>query len=172
MAHAPYLPVAPERFEDLFARVRDSCLERFGTDLVSLIVYGSAARRAVREFSDLDLLVVARNLPAEHGDRNRIGGEIDRSLRPYLDQFAIQTGWNPYLSFLFRTPEEANRVSRFYFDMTEEARLVFDRDGFFRAVLEQVAERLRRAGARRVQVGKRWYWDLKPDWKPGDRVEI
>jgi hypothetical protein len=172
MAHAPYLPIASERFDDLFARVRDACLERFGADLVSLVVYGSAARGSVRVFSDLDLLVVARNLPADAGDRNRIGGEIDRSLRPYLDAFAAQTGRNPYLSFLFRTPEEADRVSRLYFDMTEEARLVFDREGFFRGVLGRVVERLRRAGARRVQVGKRWYWDLKPDWKPGDRVEI
>jgi predicted nucleotidyltransferase len=172
MVHAPHLPVAPARFEELFARVRDACLERFGPDLVALVVYGSAARGKVREYSDLDLLVVARGLPAEHGERNRIGGEIDRALRPRLEEFAAQTGWNPYLSFLFRTPEEANRVSRFYFDMTEEARLLVDRDDFFRGVLDQVSERLRRAGARRVTVGKRWYWDLKPDWKPGDRVEI
>ncbi len=172
MADALHLPIAPGRFEELFARVREACLERFGPDLVALVVYGSAARGKVREFSDLDLLVVARGLPAEHGERNRIGGEIDRALRPSLEEFAAQTGWNPYLSFLFRTPEEANRVSRFYFDMTEEARLLVDRDGFFRDVLDHVAERLRGAGARRVQVGKRWSWDLKPDWKPGDRVEI
>ncbi|HWP57484.1 MAG TPA: hypothetical protein VNL14_06340, partial [Candidatus Acidoferrales bacterium] len=38
--------------------------------------------------------------------------------------------------------------------------------------LQRLRERLARLGARRVWRGNAWYWDLKPDFKPGDVFEI
>jgi hypothetical protein len=50
--------------------------------------------------------------------------------------------------------------------------LFFDRDGFFAGVLDRLRVSLRRLGARRIRTGSTWYWDLKPDFKPGDRIEL
>jgi len=38
--------------------------------------------------------------------------------------------------------------------------------------LSDFRERLDRLGARKVFQGDRWYWDLKPDYKPGEIFEI
>ena len=56
--------------------------------------------------------------------------------------------------------------------MTEDARILVDRGGFFAAALEDLRTRLRRLGARRVWRGAEWYWDLKPDYRPGEIFEI
>ena len=56
--------------------------------------------------------------------------------------------------------------------MVEEAKILFDREDFFRTVLRKVQARLKDLGARKVQVGKMWYWDLKPDYRPGEIFEI
>ena len=46
-------------------------------------------------------------------------------------------------------------------------------DGFFAAVLERLQRRLQELGARRhVDEDGYEYCDLKPDWKPGDVVEL
>jgi len=39
-------------------------------------------------------------------------------------------------------------------------------------VLERVRERLRELGAQRKQPGTVRYWDLKPDFRPGEVIEI
>ena len=47
------------------------------------------------------------------------------------------------------------------------------RDGFFAAVLDRLRQRLAELGSRRcVDPDGYEYWDLKPDWKPGDVVEL
>nr|WP_202798144.1 hypothetical protein [Methanocella conradii] len=56
--------------------------------------------------------------------------------------------------------------------MVEDAVIVYDKDGFFGKVLEKVRERLRELGSRRIRMGKKWYWVLKPDYHFGDVIRI
>jgi len=47
------------------------------------------------------------------------------------------------------------------------------KDGFFADVLSRLRARLEESGARRYLDGDGYeYWDLKPDWKPGDLVTL
>ena len=39
--------------------------------------------------------------------------------------------------------------------------------------LEAVRQRLRQLGSRRIErPDGSWYWDLKPDWRPGETIEL
>jgi hypothetical protein len=123
---------------------------RFGPDLVSVIVFGSHARGEARPESDVDLLIVAHSLPRSPFDRNA-----------------------PFRDAAREVSEEAQRVKPYYLGMLSGHVLLFDRDGFFRAVLERLQRRLAELGSRRyVDEDGYEYWDLKPDWKPGDVVEL
>lgn len=73
---------------------------------------------------------------------------------------------------LIKTKGEAARIVPLYLDLTEDAVLVYDREGFFAAVLARLRARLQVLGAVRKRMGQVRYWDLKPDWKPGERVEL
>jgi hypothetical protein len=49
----------------------------------------------------------------------------------------------------------------------------FDPDGFFSGVLARLQARLDALGARRLRDEDGYeYWDLKPDWRPGDVIEL
>ena len=85
---------------------------------------------------------------------------------------AHEAGLHPTFSAIFKTPAEVTAGSPLFLDMLDDARIVFDRDGFLREAFDAFATRLARLGARRIWRGEHWFWDLKPDYKPGDVFEL
>ena len=160
-----------ENFERLLTATLDAARDHYGDRLVTLAVFGSVARGTQRADSDVDLLLVCNALPPGRMKRMEEFSRVEDRLEPILrslEQHGISTSLSPIL----KTPEEVQRGSPIYLDLVEDARLLFDRDGFFGGYLDQLRERLARLGARRVWRGNAWYWDLKPDFKPGDVFEI
>ena len=172
MGEVPDTTKRTQIVEELTGKVVESLQSRLGERLVSVILFGSYARGQSGPDSDVDLLIVVEGLPASSLERQSflipLLMEIENPYRESLKP----TGWFPYVSTVLKTPEEADCVSRIYFDMVEEAKILFDREDFFRTVLGKVQARLKDLGARKIQVGRMWYWDLKPDYRPGEIFEI
>jgi predicted nucleotidyltransferase len=145
--------------------------EAYGPRLVAAAIFGSVARRTARPDSDLDLFLVVEGLPrgrrarfAEFRTiRGRLRGEIDA-----LAASGVTTDVRPVL----RTPDELQTHTPLMLDLTEDAVLLEDRGGVLAAALDDLRTRLQRLGSRRVWDGEGWYWDLKPDYKRGEIVEI
>lgn len=151
----------------VFDAVRRAALDVYGDRLVSLAVYGSYARGTQRPDSDLDLLVVVRDLPRHRPARWEEWDGVERLLAERL------RGRAPvHLSPLLKSPEAIVAGTPLLLDLTEDAVLLFDRDGFLAGRLEVLRRRLRQLGARRIRLdGDRWVWDLKPDYRPGEVFE-
>jgi predicted nucleotidyltransferase len=145
-------------------RLRGALESRFGDDLVTLAAFGSQVQGRARPESDLDLLLVIRGLPRQRFARRRLVHPIIRSVG---DEFADT------VSSILLTPEEAITVKPFYLGFLDGHRLIVDRDGFFRGVLDRLTERLRALGSRRLtdELGNP-YWDLKPDYVLGEDVVL
>jgi len=43
---------------------------------------------------------------------------------------------------------------------------------FFSCYLKDFKKRFDKMGAKRIEESERWYWLLKPDYKPGETFEI
>jgi hypothetical protein len=64
-------------------------------------------------------------------------------------------------------------VKPYYLGMLCGHVVLRDSGGFFAGVLDRLQRRLQELGARRyVDEDGYEYWDLKPDWKPGDVVTL
>lgn len=155
----------------LAARYASLLALALGDRLVSVVLFGSVARGEATPDSDIDLLIVARNLPRGVFARKRCLAEADTAFEAERSA-AEAAGFEARLARIVRTPEEASRPTPLYLDMTEDAVLLVDREGFFAGILDRLRESLRRTGARRVRTGRTWYWDLKPDLVPGEVVEL
>ena len=145
-------------------RFRDALESRFGADLITLAAFGSQVQGRERPESDLDLLVVIRGLPRQRLERRRLLSPLAHGVS---DAFAESA------SMILLTPEEAATIKPFYLGLLDGHRLVVDRGGFFRAVLDRLEHRLEELGSRRLtdELGNP-YWDLKPDYVLGEDVVL
>lgn len=157
--------------EEIERALLAECQRFYGKRLVSLVIYGSVARGTFSLDSDLDLLVVADPLPKGRIPRVREFEQVEAALRPDFAR-CKSAGWHIRLSPIFKAPAEVEAGSPLFLDMVEDARILFDRDGLFAARLDRLRERLYQLGSRRIWKGNIWHWDLKPDWKPGDVIEL
>lgn len=117
------------------------------------------------------MLVVCRALPSGAFRRQEVLEPVRESVQAELDRLWEQGCYADFTAVI-KTEMEAQRTHLLYLDMTEEAVILFDRGGFFAGVLARVRERLRELGARRRQLGGVRYWDLKPDFKPGEVIVL
>lgn len=163
------------RTHEVFAHLEEAlltaCRKVYGRRLVSLAVFGSVARGTARPDSDLDCLIVAEALPQGRGARVREFELVDQEMAHALAE-AEKLGVHTLVAPVFKTPEEARRGSVLFWDMTQEAKILFDRDGFLAALLDEVRTRLEKLGARRIVRDSTSYWDLKPDYRPGEIFEL
>jgi hypothetical protein len=119
----------------------------------------------------VDLLVICRELPVGAFRRQETLEPVREQLQADLDRLWEQGCYTDFTEVI-KTEIEARRTHPLYLDMTEEAVVLFDRGGFFAGVLERLRERLQELGAERKQLGRLRYWDLKPDFKPGEVIVL
>jgi len=156
-----------QRYEALLGRLLAALRKHYGEGLVACAVFGSVGRGTPRHDSDLDLLLVIRGLP--RGRLRRVEGflPVETRLEPAL-KTNDPPGTSIALSPVFKTPEEVEAGSPLFLDMVEDARILYDPQGFLSGYFQRLRMRLQQLGARRIRRGNAWYWELKPDLKPGE----
>ena len=156
----------------LFGAVREATRALYGKRLVALAVFGSWARGAATTASDLDLLVVAEPLPPSRLKRVREFRRVAEATRAARCRVWSAEGPEVELAPVFKTPAELAAGSPLYLDMTLWCELLVDRDGTLAAFLTDLRHRMQALGARRLRFKGGVFWDYKPDFRPGDVVEL
>lgn len=144
-----------------------------GKNLVSVVLFGSVARGDFSpDVSDLDFLLVFERLPASPEGQIRLSLRISQ---PVQEALRRPRGGGPYITFspILKTRTQAAYHTPLYLDMVEDAKILYDKGGFFKGVLDSMRARMRELGSvRKWLPDGRWYWDLKPDYKFGEVFEI
>ena len=148
-------------------------IEGFGEKLRSIILFGSIASGRMRPESDIDLLIIAENLPENYSERLK----LLRRMTVGIEEEAIRL-WRekkiyPLIDPIILTPEEASRIQPFYLDLLENSIIIYDKDRFMESVLEELKGRLERLRSRKVLLlNGSWYWIVKPNAKAGEVIEV
>jgi uncharacterized protein len=163
--------VIREQFDRLAQAVLGAARSTYGDRLVSLAVFGSAGRGTPRPDSDLDMLLVVRDLPNGRLARVAEFGAVEAAVRPVVRDM-WHSGLTVELSPVFKTPEELQQGSPLLLDMVDDAQVLWDGQGVLQQALGRLRARLSALGARRIWSGTAWHWDLKPDFQPGEVFEL
>ncbi len=142
-----------------------------GDRLTTIALYGSVARGEARATSDIDLFIVLRDPPLGAFKRRLLLQLVRDDLIHELEQLWQQRVYTDFVEVI-RSEAEAQLFHPLYLDMTTEAHLLYDRDGFLATILQRVRERLNTLGAQRRKLGTIVYWDLKPGLMPGEVIKL
>jgi len=159
------------RFAPLLDAITQAARRLYADRLESVAVFGSVGRGTMRPDSDIDLLVIVDPLPDGRLHRIEEFAPVEAAVVPLLEQ-AGAAERPTRLSAVIRTPAEARAGSPLMFDMIEDARILYDPHGVLHHALDDLKCRLEALGARRVWRDGWWYWDLKPDLRPGETFTI
>ncbi len=160
-----------EIFNEIEKRLLKELVNYYGSRLVTVAIFGSVGRGTPTYQSDIDVLIIAEELPRGRLRRVEEFQKVEERLEPFLKEFE-KDGVFTYLSPIFKTPEEALGGSLLFLDMIDDARILYDRDDFFKNLLEGLKKRLSELKAKRIWRGSTWHWVLKEDYKPGETIEI
>ena len=137
--------------------------------LVAVALYGSVARGEAQPESDIDLFVVHR------GDRLSVAHSFvevelelrDAALTTELEARGIPTNPMP----VFRSEPGLADTPWLLLDISHHGIILFDPRQVLSAKLASLRRRLVELGSRRIELADgSWYWDLKPDLRPGEIV--
>ena len=149
-------------------------LDRYGSRVYSIVLYGSVARRRAEKNSDVDLLLIIDGLPLSYSKRieELVSLEFDESIRCELE-FLRKEGYSTDLTYVPLTPNEAKSFRLLFLDILTDGVRLLDRDSFFEKLSNEFLGRLSSLGAEKVKVDDGlWYWVLKPDVKFGEMIQI
>lgn len=162
-----------EDVRDLLDQYFDMVKDHYGSRLLSIAVFGSIVRGEARSNSDIDILIVAENLPEDVGRRIKELAELKFRLKGSENYWrGYREGKPRLISEVILTPEEVSKHPPILLDIAYEGVIVYDRDNFLEKELEKIRRRLKELGAKRVEGRGGWYWVLKPNAKPGEVVRI
>ncbi len=141
-------------------------------DLISVLLFGSAARGEAGEGSDIDILVVAEKFGKE--GRFEVFNKIEKDLKAseeYRDLKENKLG--TLISPVPLTPSEVEKNPSILLDIVMDGIMLYDVDDFIENKMNIMRKKLKKMGSKRIFLDdKRYYWDLKPDYKLGEVVEI
>lgn len=108
----------------------------FGDNLVSVVLFGSYAAGKQRDASDIDMLVIADNLPLPRKERLSIILSITRR---YLLK-------GKTVSLLLRSKDEIRNGFEYYnpllLSISENNKLLYDREKYFSALLKDIRKKV------------------------------
>lgn len=141
------------------AAIADVYRSHLGESLISIVLFGSLARGEATEASDLDLFIVARDLPKHPLERVKLLHE---------PKITIREG----ISARGKTPEEfESYLAPMYLDIALDGIILFDRDNYMAAKIAHLRQLLRQVGLNRVRFDGEMAWEWERQPKPGWELE-
>ena len=110
------LSMVLEPYRTVLTKLLDALLKYFDDDLVSVVLYGSVARGEAERDSDIDLIIIVRNLPKSRFKRQDLFMEVEEGLEPLLRELEKE-GYNIDFSPILKTPEEACKITPLYLSL-------------------------------------------------------
>lgn len=160
-----------EKFREFLRELLTQSIFFYGDRLVTLAVFGSVGRGSQRADSDIDILLVAENLPDGRLKRMEEFEQVEDALAASLVRLK-DDGIDTCLSPVIKSPREVRRGSLLFLDMIEDSIILYDRNGFFEDFLKGFKRRLDSMGARRVIRGNAWHWVLKEKYREGEVFDL
>jgi predicted nucleotidyltransferase len=147
-------------FVPLLEQILARLVSGYGRRLKGVVLFGSVARGSAGMTSDIDLIVLASEMPSKYD--GRVGEALDIIHgAPARARWAPPGSWHqPELILL--DAAEVGEPYPFFLDVVEEGVVLYDVGGFTENLLSSLREKFKASGAARTRLQDgSWYWSLE-----------
>lgn len=157
----------------LSAKVAEMLRERYKERLMSVCLFGSAARGTLRKGSDIDFFVVMKEASKSYHKRVKDIMPLLASVREtdeyrYIEEFGLDL--EP--SFLITTIEEVAQHPPILIEISQDGKILSDDNDFLKKELTRVGNAMKMLGSVKKKTAHGHYWVLKPGIKYGEVIAI
>ncbi len=158
-------------YKPLIQRFIKTILTKFGKNILGCILFGSVARGQASNISDIDLLIlVSTEVKSRRNEFIKLLVKIDDCEER---RKLLKKGIYSYISAILKTEEELIEDPLILLDILNHGIIIYDPHKKLFDLLRRLRKKLKMIGAKHIEFEDgSWAWDLKPDWKPGEVVEI
>jgi hypothetical protein len=158
-------------YEAVLRRILKLLQENFKDDLLACALFGSIARGEATPNSDIDLLVIHRK---DHQDRVKEFSKVVLELRKTDEyQMLLRQGFLPEPYPIFLDEEWLKKHPWILLDILDHGVILFDPREILKEELKSLKRSLEELGSYKVNLPDgTWYWVLKPDWRPGEVIQL
>jgi len=127
----------------------DKCKERFGKDLISVVLFGSHARGTATSYSDVDLLVVVENLPKKRIERYKL---LTKEIHDILIRYNLK------ISPIIIEPKELStkNINPLIYGILTGYKILYERDDFWNRYLDNIRDVIKLTKPVYIEGAKRW----------------
>jgi len=157
----------------LASKISSILLEHLGVKLISVCLFGSAVRGALRNGSDIDFLIVLEDAPLSYHKRVKTIIHLLEEIRESKEYGKIENlNLDLEPSFLIMTKMEVETHPNILIDISHEGIILFDKEDYFKKHLNEIKEKMIGLGSIKKRTPHGHYWVLKPDLRPGEVFEL
>jgi len=157
----------------LGSRITSILKEHFGVKLISVCLYGSAVRGALRNGSDIDFLIVLGDAPLSYHKRVKSIIHLLEGIRESQEYRKIENlDLDLEPSFLIMKKMEVETHPNILIDISHEGIILFDKEDYLKKHLNEIKEKMVKLGSIKKITPHGHYWVLKPDLRPGEVFEL
>ena len=146
--------------EKYIAKLLGRIIHHYSDNLMSLVIFGSYARKENRLTSDLDILIILKTARSRSERIREFVEYIELPLEAQAQKLADE-GIYVEVSPIILSTAEARYFNPLYLDMLEHAVIVVDRDGFFKKTMDRVRAKANEWGSYKEYFGNKWVWVIK-----------
>jgi predicted nucleotidyltransferase len=153
--------------ERFIKEIKESC----GDNFLSLVLFGSVARGEAGENSDIDILVL---MEVKGEGIEKKFTEIGVNSYDWEENIELRNkGIRTKIYEIVKTEEELRENPLILLDILDHGIILYDPKNRMKNILKDFEKKLKELGAEKIIFSDgKWAWDLKPDWKKGEIVEI
>lgn len=155
----------------LIRRFSETLIEGLKEKILAIVVFGSVARNTTRKDSDVDMLVLL-----EDKEKSILDKLLDININIYNwqeNQRLLEESISTKIFDIKKTEIELRENPLILLDILDHGVILYDPKNKMKNLLSDLDKKLKNLGAKKIVFSdSKWCWDLKPDWKPGEIVEI
>ncbi len=132
----------------IYAPLINNLKKAFGNRLKTVVLFGSRARKQVKEESDHDIFMIIKNLPNKPLERQK-------QIRTAIWDIPLR------LNTIAKTPEEFEKnLTPLILEVCVDGICLYGKD-YFEPYRKKALNALKSSGLKRKRVGQEWYWHFE-----------